>query len=46
MGHSAGAQESLDMLDGMLYLFDKPEQSSTEQGRAKLYYALCNVGFI
>ena len=29
--------ETLEMLDGMLYSFDHPEQSSTEQGRAKLY---------
>ena len=35
MGHSAGAHETLEMLDGMLYLFGHPEQSSTEQDRAK-----------
>ena len=34
MGHSAGARETLEMLDGMLDSFDHPEQSSTEQGRA------------
>ena len=35
MGHSAGAHETLEMLDGMLCSFDHPEQSSTEQGRAR-----------
>ena len=32
---SAGAHETLEMLDGMLDSFDHPEQCSTEQGRAK-----------
>ena len=40
MGHSAGA---LEVLDGMLYSFDHPEQSSTDQGRPRL--AKQNVGF-
>ena len=35
MGHSAGAHDTLDTLNGMLDSFDQPEQSSTEQGRAK-----------
>ena len=35
VGHSAGAHETPEMLDEMLYSFDHPEQSSTEQGRAK-----------
>ena len=35
MGHSAGAHETLEMLHGMLDSVDHPEQSSTEQGRAK-----------
>ena len=35
MGHSAGAHETLEMLDGMSDSFDHPEQSSTEHGRAK-----------
>ena len=34
-GHSAGAHETLEILNGMLYSFDHPEQSSAEQGRAK-----------
>ena len=39
MGHRAGAHETLEMLDGMLDSSDHPEQSNTEQGRAKLYPA-------
>ena len=35
MGHSAGAHKTLETLDGMVYSFDNPEQSSTEQGRAQ-----------
>ena len=36
IGHSAYiAYNTLEMLDGMLDAFDHPEQSSTEQGRAK-----------
>ena len=35
IGHSAGAHKTLEMLDWMLDAFDHPEQSSTEQGRAK-----------
>ena len=36
MEHSAGPLETLEMLNGMLYSFDHPEQSSAEQGRTKL----------
>ena len=36
IGHSAGAHETLEMLGEMLDSFDQPEQSSTEQGRAKV----------
>ena len=35
MRYSAGAHETLEMLDEMLDSFDRPEQSSTEQSRAK-----------
>ena len=46
MGHSAGADETLNMLDGILDSFDQPEQSSTEQGRAKASKVLrCSVKF-
>ena len=30
MGHSEGAHETLEMLDGILDPFDQPEQSSIE----------------
>ena len=35
MGHSARAQETLEILDGMLDSSGHPEQSSSKQGRAK-----------
>ena len=35
MGHSAGAHETLEMLDEMLDSFDHPDQSSTKHGRLK-----------
>ena len=35
MGHGAGAHKTVETLDGMVYSFDNPEQSSTEQGRAQ-----------
>ena len=35
MGHSAGAHETLEMLDGMFDSFNHTEQSSTEQGRGE-----------
>ena len=41
MGHSAGAQESLEMLDGMLYSIDQPEQISTEKGRVRTANVVC-----
>ena len=41
MGHSAGAPETLEMLDAMLYSSDNPEQSSTESGRAKASKVVC-----
>ena len=34
IGYCAGAHETLEILDGILDLFDYPEQSSTEQGKA------------
>ena len=37
MGHGAGAHETQEMLEGMLDSFEDPEQSGTQQGRAKLY---------
>ena len=33
--------ETLEMLDRMLYSFDHPEQSSTEQGRAEASKVVC-----
>ena len=35
MKHSAGARESVEILDRMLYSFELPAASSTEQDRAK-----------
>ena len=35
MGQSAEAQESLEMLDGMLYAIDHPALSSAEEARAR-----------
>ena len=36
--------ETLEMLDGMFFLFDHPKQSTTEQGRAKASkVASCSV---
>ena len=35
MGYSAGAHETLEILDGVLYSSDHPEQSSAVQCRAK-----------
>ena len=44
IGHSAGAQEIQEMLGGMLYSFDHPKHSSTEQGKAKASkVVLCSV---
>ena len=40
IGHSAGAHETLEILDGMLDSFNHPEsRAAQEQGRAKLYAA-------
>ena len=45
MGHSAGAQESLEMLDllldGILNSFDHPALSRAEQGRARTANVVC-----
>ena len=34
-GYRAGTQESLEVLDGMLYSFDHPALSSAEQGKVR-----------
>ena len=41
MGHSAGAHETLEMLDGILDSFDHLEQGSTEQGRGRASKVEC-----
>ena len=41
LGTGAGAEESLGMLDGLLYSFDYPALSSSEQGRARTSKVAC-----
>ena len=45
-GYWAGAHETLEMLDEILDSFDHPEQSSTEQDRAKVSKVVrCSVKY-